>query len=151
MGHITNAAAIAAVDAITALINAGGAGDLVIYGGSVPADADAALGSPTTLATITLETTAFGAAADTTGEATANLALGSGKSATATGGGAGTTATFFRVFSGAGTVIYQGTVGTVSGASDLVLTNTTIATGDTVSITDLEVRLPEATTSYAPS
>jgi hypothetical protein len=144
MGHMTNAAAIAACDAVVDLVDAGGAGSLIIYAGSVPADADAALGGATVLATFTLPNPAFGGAADTTGEATANANAIS--DATATGSG---TASFYRIRNNAGTAIWQGTVGT--SASDLVISNTTIAVSDTVSITDLEFRVPEAITNYTPS
>lgn len=147
MGHLTNAAAQAACNAVVDLVDGGtGAGDIIIYSGTVPTDADTALAGNTVLVTIACETTAFGAAADSTGEATSDLALGSGKSATASATG---TATFYRILDGDSTVIWQGTVGTSS--SDLVITNTSITSGDTVSITDLEFRIPEAITNYTPS
>ena len=96
----------AQVDAILALLDVGGAGSLVFYTGAAPTnttDAD----SGTLLATCPFSATAFGAASS--GVATAN-SITSDTNIDATG-----TAAHFRAKSGAGTVIFQGTVGT-SGA-----------------------------------
>lgn len=96
----------AQVDAILALLDVGGAGSLVFRTGAAPTnttDAD----SGTLLATCPFSATAFGAASS--GVATAN-SITSDTNIDATG-----TAAHFRAKSGAGTVIFQGTVGT-SGA-----------------------------------
>lgn len=71
-------------------------GKLRIYSGSVPADADAALGGATLLAELTLNATAFPAASS--GVLTAN-AITSG-TAGATG-----TASFFRILDSAGSTV----------------------------------------------
>lgn len=127
---ITNLAAIAACNAIVDQLDQGaGAGTLKIYGGSVPADADAALGGATLLATLTLSDPAFGAAADNTGKATATAsAITSDATADATA-----TATFFRATDSNGLAIIQGSVGT-SGAN-LNLNSTAIQAGAEVAVT----------------
>ncbi len=125
MAFLTTANRNRAADAVTARANSG---LLNIYGGTVPASADAALSGNTLLASLPMSATAFGAAAS--GVATAN-AITTDSSADATG-----TATFFRVMEAGGTVVaFQGTVGT-SGA-ELNLNNTSIVATGTVSITSL--------------
>lgn len=125
---ISTAARNAACDAVVDLVDAGTPpGLLKIYAGSVPADVNAALGGATLLATLTMSTTAFGAASS--GVATA-AAITSDTSADATG-----TATFFRITNAAGTAIIQGNVGT-SGA-DLNLSSTSITAGGTVAVSSL--------------
>ena len=100
-------------------------GTLVIYAGTPPANADAALSGNTVLGTLTFGATAFAAAS--AGSATAN-AITQDSSADATG-----TATFYRAFKSDGTtVIEQGTVGT-SGA-DLNLNTTSIVTGGPIQV-----------------
>lgn len=125
MASITNAQRSRAADAVTARANNG---RLRIYGGTPPADANAALSGNTLLADLTLGATAFGAAAN--GVATAN-AITSDSSADATG-----TATFFRVLeSDLTAVVFQGTVG-VSGA-ELNLSSVSVIAGGPVSVTAL--------------
>lgn len=121
---ISDTAANAAANAVTALCNSG---FLQIYSGTQPANANTAISGQTLLAKLTFGTTAFGAAA--AGVATAN-AIGS---ATASASG---TASWFRVFkSDDTTVVFDGSVGT-SGA-DLNLNSTSISSGATVSVTSL--------------
>ena len=125
MASIPNAQRSRAADAVTARANNG---RLRIYGGTPPADANAALSGNTLLADLTLGATAFGAAAN--GVATAN-AITSDSSADATG-----TATFFRVMeSDLTAVVFQGTVG-VSGA-ELNLSSVSVIAGGPVSVTAL--------------
>lgn len=120
------AAANAACDAMTALMNSG---ILRIYSGTKPASVSAAI-TGTLLAELTLNSTAFGAAAS--GVATANAITGD-TSANATG-----TATHFRIFASNGTTaIMDGTVGT--SASDLVVNTTSFVSGAAVDITSLTV------------
>lgn len=122
---LTNAAASAAADAVTALANSG---KLRIYSGTKPTNADTALSGNTLLAELTFGTTAFGAASN--GVATAN-AITSDSSADATG-----TASFFRVFKSDGTTaVWDGTVGTAG--CDLNLNSTSISSGATVSVSSL--------------
>ena len=125
MAFITTANRNRAADAVTARANNG---SLRIYGGTVPTDANAALGAATLLAVLPLSATAFAAAVN--GVATAN-AITADSSADATG-----TATFFRVLESDGTTpVFQGTVGT-SGA-ELNLSNTSVVAGGNVSVTSM--------------
>jgi hypothetical protein len=109
------------------LVDVGGAGSLRIYDGTMPADANAALSGNTLLAQLTMNATAFGAAA--AGVATAN-AITQDSSADASG-----TASFFRVLSGGATVVMQGSVGT--SAANLVLNSVVISAGAAVSVSAL--------------
>jgi hypothetical protein len=125
---ITTAAANAACDAVVDLIDAGTPpGLLKVYAGTVPTNANAALGGATLLGTLTFSNPAFGASA--AGVATAS-AITSDTSADATG-----TATFFRITNAAGTVIIQGEVGT-SGC-DLNLSSVAITIGGTIAVSSL--------------
>lgn len=119
---LTNAAANAAANAVTALANSG---FLRIYDGTKPTNADTAIGAQTLLAELSFGATAFGSAASAV--ATAN-AITQDSSANATG-----TASWFRVFKSDGTTaVFDGTVGT-SGA-DLNLNSTSISSGAAVSV-----------------
>jgi hypothetical protein len=129
---ITNAAASAGVNAITSLINVGGTGTLDIRTDACPATAD---DSPagTLLVTLDFDATAFGAASN--GVATA--ASISTENAVASG-----IAACAYLKSGAGTVIAHGSVAT-SGAF-LNLVNTSIASGQPVSVTSMTLTLPKS-------
>lgn len=101
---------------------------LSIYNGTQPANPDTALSGNTLLATATCNATQFGTVSGGVLTASA-ISAGSGQA----GAGTGTTATFFRLFKSDGTTaVLDGTVGT-SGA-DLNLNNTSIANGQTVTI-----------------
>lgn len=100
----------------------GANGKLVIYSGSAPANAQASLSGNTAIATITGLN--FGAAASGVSTVT---------SSTADTNAVGGTASFFRVTTTAGTVIFQGLCGT--SGSDLNLNSLTIAAGANVSLT----------------
>jgi hypothetical protein len=137
--RISNAAAIAACDAIVDLIDGGaGAGLLRIYDGTQPTDPDTAIGAQNLLAELTLSDPAFGAAADAApgGRATAS-SITTDASANATG-----TASWFRVVTSAGTAIIDGSVGT-SGA-DLNLNTTSIVLGASVAVTSWTFTVPES-------
>lgn len=123
--QLTNAAASAAADAVVDLVDVGGAGKLRIYDGTQAVTADTAIGAQVKLAELPLSATAFGSASN--GVATA-AAITDDSSADATG-----TASWFRVVSGAGTTIFDGTVGT-SGC-DLNLNTVSIVIGAAVSVT----------------
>jgi len=131
--RLTNAAASAAADAVVDRIDVGGAGTIKIYDGTIPTDADTALGAQVLLATLTFSATAFGAAAN--GVATAN-AITSDASADAT-----STATWARVASGGGVNQMDLTVGTAT--SDLIFNTVSFVTGATVSITSLTYTQPK--------
>lgn len=113
----SSAAKQAATDAVTALLNAGGAGKLVIKDGS-----------NNVLVTFALNATAFGAAASS-GIATANAI--SNVSATASG-----TAATFEAQNNAGTVVWSGAVGYTGATSDLTLqqTDAHVSGGQTVAV-----------------
>lgn len=117
----------ARLDAITTF--AGVSARLRLYSGTKPANAAGAI-TGTLLVELVCNATAFAAAA-ASGVLTANaITNGTGTA----GAGAGTTATHFRLFKTDGTtVVFDGTVGNAT--SDLILDNTNIATGQTVSVT----------------
>lgn len=129
---ITSAARNAACDAVTALLNAGGAGKIKIYSGTVPADVNASLGSAVLLATLTFSSTAFAAAV--AGVATAN-AITSDTSAAASG-----TGSFYRITNNAGTAVAQGTVGT--SGSDMNFDNTVFVATGTVALSSMTITQP---------
>jgi hypothetical protein len=128
---LTNTAANAEIDAVTALLNTG---YLRIYSGTRPATADTALSGNTLLAELRFGATAFGAGS--AGVATAN-AITSDTAADATG-----TATFFRLFKSDGTtVVLDGSVGT--SGSDLNLNSTAIQSGARVDVTSMTLTAPK--------
>jgi hypothetical protein len=102
---------------------------LNLYSGTQPSNPDTAVTSQVLLATLTCSASAFAGAASG-GVLTANaISNGTGTA----GAGAGTAATWYRLTTSGGTALIDGSVGT-SGA-DLNLTGTTtIATGQTVSV-----------------
>lgn len=130
---ISNAARTAAVDAITALINAGaGAGTIKIYTGTQPAGPGTAVGAQVLLGTLTCSDPAFPGA--TNGVATAS-AITSDTSADATG-----TATWFRVLDSNAVAIIDGSVGTAT--ADMILDSVSIVAGGTISITSWTITMP---------
>jgi hypothetical protein len=134
---VSMASAEAALNALTALLNTGGAGSIKIFTGSAPATCETA-DSGTLLATLALSATAFGNATDpgSTGLATATANSITSATAAATG-----TAGYFRAYNGSGTCIVQGTVGTAS--ADMILNTTSIVSGATVAITSWVITLPD--------
>jgi hypothetical protein len=131
--RLTNAAASAAADAVVDRIDTGGAGTIKIYTGTIPTDADTAIGAQTLLATLTFSATAFGAASN--GVATAN-AITSDTSADATG-----TAAWARIANGAGTTQMDVTVGT--SGEDINFNTVSFVSGATVAITSLTYTQPK--------
>jgi hypothetical protein len=126
--RVSNAAAIASVDAVVALLNVGGAGYIEIRTGTQPADVSIAA-TGTLLGTLPLSATAFAGAIDGVGKAVASAnAITQDTSADAAG-----TATWFRAYSGAGTATIDGNVGLVDEA--LVLNNVNVALNDTLAVT----------------
>lgn len=136
--YITNVRAKAFADAWVAALDAGTQAVLRIYSGTVPADADAALGSPTLLAELTFSATSFGAATDANpgGRVTAN-AITSDSSADNSG-----TPTFYRALTqtSSGVVEGQGTAG-ISGAE--LNTGSAISAGATVAMSSATVTVVE--------
>ena len=139
---LSNAAAIAAANAIVDLLDvgAGANGLLRIYAGTAPADADTALGAQVLLAELAFSDPAFGAAVDGApgGVATAN-AISDDTAADATG-----VATFFRALDKDGNTIFQGDVSVTAGGGDLQLNTTSLVIGATVSVTAMTATMPEA-------
>lgn len=138
---ITNAAAIAAVDAVAALVDAGSAdanGDLKIYSGTIPADADAALGGAVLLTTNEMSNPAYAGGIDANpgGRAVANAIS---DSTIAVAG----TASFFRVTDRDNGAVYQGTITVLSGGGDIELNSVNLQLGATLSITSLSITQPE--------
>lgn len=124
---LSNAAANAEIDALTALLNNG---YLRIYDGTQAATVDTAIGAQVLLAELRFGATAFGAGSD--GVATAN-AITQDSSANATG-----TAAWFRALSSDGTTARcDGSVGT-SGC-DLNLNTVAIQSGAAVSVTSMTI------------
>lgn len=114
---LSNAAASAAADAVTALVNSG---FLDLYDGTQPATPDTAVTTQVKLARLTLNATAFGAAVN--GVATAN-AITSDASADASG-----TASWCRTLTSGGTAVFDGSVGT-SGCNLNLSTTAIVAAG----------------------
>lgn len=132
---VANEAAKAACDAQTALCNSG---FLRIYSGSVPADADASLGSAVLLAEHAMSATAFAASVDISpgARATAN-AISDDVAINADG-----TASFYRIYKSNGTSpVVQGAVGT--SGTELIVNNTTYITGGLSQVTSLTHTVPE--------
>lgn len=136
--YITNAAAQSMVTALGTSLDAGTAAVINIYSGSVPTDADTALGAQTLLAQLTCSATAFSGVSDANPGALGTFgSITADSSADATG-----TASFFRILTqSGGTVVAQGTVGTAT--SDLILNTVSITSGSNVSITAATITLPE--------
>lgn len=132
--RLPDASQQAATDAVVDRIDVGGAGSLKIYTGSQPADADSTP-SGTLLVTIALAATAYGSA-NTSGTAALASTPRSGTAA-ATG-----TAGCFEVVSGGGSKVFQGSVTATGGGGQLELDNTSIASGQTVSVTSLSYTQP---------
>ena len=113
-------------DAITTKLGANAV--LNIYSGTQPTNPDTAIGAQVLLASLTCNATFAPAASGGV------LTLNSISNGTGTAGAStGTTATWFRLTTSGAVAHIDGSVGT-SGA-DLNLNNTSIATGQTVSVT----------------
>ena len=117
----------ARLDQITTKVGASGL--LRIYDGSQPANPDTAVTSQTKLAELTTNASAFAAAASG-GVLTANAI--SSANAVASG-----TASWFRLCKSDATAVIDGTVGT--SGTDLIIDNTSIASGQQVSVTSLAI------------
>ncbi len=131
-------AARAAVDAVAALANSG---KLRVYTGTQPADANASIGAATMLGEFTMAATAF-AAATCSGSAPNRVASAVANAIADISAAATGTATWFRLWKSNGTsAICDGSVGT-SGC-DLNLTDVTITTGETMSVSSFTLTAPE--------
>lgn len=129
--RITNAIASSMADIIGVALDSG---TLKIYTGTIPTNADTALGAQTLLGTLTFGADAFPGASN--GVLTAN-AITADSSADATG-----TAAWFRCLKTDGTtVVMDGTVGT--SGEDLNLNTTSIVTGANISISSMTITQPK--------
>jgi hypothetical protein len=135
MATISQAAGIAALNAIVDLVDAGSPPGLFVLQDGGDAGDD--------LVSISLNNTAFGAAGNNGGStgAVASLDVDPVPSDTASASG---TADTWKITNAAGTTILNGTIGT--GSEDLDIDNTSVASGQTVNITSLSVTLP-----YSPT
>jgi hypothetical protein len=125
----------AAADAMSTALNTyiGSGGKLRIYDGTPPANANASLSSNNTLATFTLDTSAFSSSGGV-------LTLDTSPALTVAASASGT-ATFFRIMkSDATTVALQGSVGT--SGQQLNLNTTSITSGVNVTVTSGTVTMP---------
>jgi hypothetical protein len=139
----TDSASVAADAVVDRLDDGSGPGTLVIFGSACPDDADDA-DSGTTLAVLTFSDPAFGSAV--AGVATAN-AITADSSANATG-----TALCFRAKDSDANVVFQGAITTSGGGGQIVLSSTSITSGQSVSITSLTYTQPTQTADiFAPS
>ncbi len=124
----SKASASARLAAFNALLNSG---SLEIRTGSPPSTPESTQ-TGTVLATFTLNSTAFGTPVTTSGDAVATA-----NSIASTTGSAAGTAGYYVMKDSSGTPVEIGTVTATGGGGDLTLDNTSIASGQTVSITSL--------------
>ena len=106
---------------------------IIIYSGTIPANVGAAL-TGTALAQFAGNATAFGTA--TAGVLTASAVASTTGTA---GAGAGTVGTHYRINTSAGVAVTQGTATGSGGGGDMILTNTSIASGQAVNFTSLTI------------
>ena len=140
--YITNAVARnmlkSAGSTFAANVDAGTAAVINIYDDSVPADADASIGSSNLLAQLTCSSTAFSGDSDANPGGRLTFDTITADSSADNSG----TASYFRILTqSGGTVCAQGPVGTST--PTLVLKPASITSGSTVSITSGTITLPE--------
>lgn len=128
--RITNAVATAMADVLGDALDSG---TIKIYTGTIPTDADTALGAQTLLATLTFNAAAF--PSGTNGVITA-AAITSDSSADATG-----TAAWARIASSGGTTKMDVTVGT--SGDDINFNSVAFQAGAAISITSLTITVPK--------
>lgn len=129
----SNAAAIAALSAMVALVDAGGGpGQLVIFGGDEA--------NPVTLAELTMSQPAFPAATDNGEKAATTSAnpITGDDSANADG-----TATFYQIKDAAGNVVFSGDVGAADSQASLKLDNVDLKLGGKVGVSSLVITTPQ--------
>lgn len=132
--NLSQTSAIAALNAVTALMNGG---SLTFYAGAMPATPETALSGNTALATFIFASAAFGAPAYTS---PSEKATASFVNATVTPLASGT-ATFARVLKSDGaTVVADLTVGT--SGTDLVVSSTAISTTVPMAISSMTFGMP---------
>jgi hypothetical protein len=139
MPKMSKSAANAALDALTALVNAGGAGTLTVHTGSQPSET-AVGNSGTLLATLGLSADAFGTASSS-GSAARSIA----NTITSPSGGAVAAGVpgYYRVRSSNGDVVFQGSAGGASSGSELAFSFSPFTVGGVVAVSSLTIYLPE--------
>lgn len=133
--RITQAAAKAAVDSVTALLNSG---TVEIRTGSQPASANTAA-SGTLLGTLTLNATAFGAATTASPSVATANAITSDTAADATG-----TAGWFRAYRSSGNggaAVVDGSITLSGGGGDMIFDDTAVITGGTLAFSSWTISL----------
>ncbi len=136
--NMSNAVAIAGLNAKLALFNIGGAGRIDILDGTEATDVSTAIGAQNVLGSCVLSDPAFPTAVDNTGQATATAS-------SITPGTAGTagTASWFRVYDGNGLAVWQGTAGVSGDSPELVLDDKTFEVNDTITVASWVINQPE--------
>ena len=137
--RISNAAAQAMLNALTALYDAGsGAGYIEIRTGSAPAELESvSLG--TLLGTLPLNDPAFAAATDAAPGASASANPITGDADADADGTAG----HFRAYDSDGNAISQGDITGVGGGGDMEIDNTSVQTSDTINVNTWVLSMPE--------
>lgn len=138
--YISQAVSLKTADALTAQVE-NGVGDgkpsqLNVYGGTRPATPDTAPGAAA-LVTFNLPAPAFKASTYADNKATAVLNTVTAVTAATTG-----TATFFRVLSGDGKTVVEGTCTDVAGDGDVKLSSVDIVAGIDVTVVSYSISLP---------
>ncbi len=143
--------AMAMLNAISPLVDAGAGGILVIYEGTQPVDC-ATADAGTKLAELPMSATAFGSATDNDGTPDFSAQIAAATITDETNADATGTAQYFRLYSTTTTQNYankttcysQGSVGTAD--ADLVLDSVAIAAGGTVSASSYLIKMLYRTT-----
>lgn len=139
---ITNATAIAMCDVAVDRVDLGSTnpqGTLNIYAGTIPADADAALGGATELTDQAMSNPAFGNAVDDDPGAIATANAIADETSPTAG-----TATFFRIVNRDDVTVHQGGVGTIGSGEELELNTVIIPIDIDVVISSLTITQPES-------
>ncbi|WP_330473836.1 hypothetical protein [Terrabacter sp. C0L_2] len=132
--HLSTASRNAAVSAIAGLVDAdAGPGKVLIYDGTIPADAGTAVTTQVLLATVILGDPAYAApsAGTVTGADPASV------NAVASG-----TAAWFRQTDNSGDVVMDGDVTATGGGGTMTLSTVSLTTGSPVDITSLSITMP---------
>ena len=131
--RLTNEAASTANNAITALLDGGGgAGYMIFYDGTIPTNADTALGAQNALATCTFDADSFGTSADGASTA-ASIAQGTV--------GVEGTASWSRWYQNDGGTVLDCTVGT--SGEDINFNSVDWSVDATVDVTSLTLTVPK--------
>ena len=136
--RISNAAARAMLDTLTALFDAGaGPGKIRVYDGTKPAGPDTAITTQVLLAELILDDPAFAASADLNPGAIATAEpVNVDPAANNTG-----TATWFRALDSNNVAIDDGTVGTSD--ADMIVNTTSVVTGVIFTVLGWTITQPE--------